>query len=243
MKVEIIGAVNVANYIDLNGFSKFIITRPAQHKNGIPIFQHISGGSVDKAINAFSKWANIVDNSLPYEMSLFNSLEDSKMIGEEIRSKKGNSVEFTFALNDEKEFDRNTQNNNSNQDINLAIENALMKFQNKQNDNEILKKLTELDNRINEFDSDDEDDDSAELSGLNNPNITNLLGLLAGALKTNAPTVINGIEPDKIKNINKAVKILLKHDPELDSDLLKLANLAETNNATFNLLLNSLRTM
>ena len=56
-------------------------------------------------------------------------------------------------------------------------------------------------------------------------------------------TVINGLTDDKKANIQKALKVLFKHDPELDTDLLKLSDLAENNNGTFKMLLNTLRSM
>ena len=102
-----------------------------------------------------------------------------------------------------------------------------------------------MDQKLNEYmaDEDDEDDDQAELSGLNNPNIINLLGLLSKALSGNKPTVVNGLKSDQITNINNAVKILSKYDDQIDTDLLKLANLAENNTPTFEMLLKTLRSM
>ena len=58
---------------------------------------------------------------------------------------------------------------------------------------------------------------------------------------------LNGVtdtDPDTQKiNINKALRILLKNDPQLDTDLLKLAELSETKKDTFNMLLSTLRSM
>lgn len=248
MEVDYIGAGSVASLIEITGLSKFIISRIGQHKNMVPIFEHITTGSNDKAVNSFNRWAQLTDNNLPYEMTLFNSLEDSEMQGEEVRNKKqGKVLRFTFCLNKKADYEqRNTPAQNPVQDVNLAIENALMKFQNKQNDNAILNKLTEMEARLNEMETDESFEDETELSGLNNPNLTSILGLLAGALKGNAKptgTAINGLLPVQVENINKAVKILSRHDPEIDTDLLKLSNLAETKPATFEMLLKTLRNM
>jgi hypothetical protein len=47
----------------------------------------------------------------------------------------------------------------------------------------------------------------------------------------------------KMERINKALRILAKHDTQIDTDLLKLASLAEKNNVIFNNILTSLRNM
>ena len=58
---------------------------------------------------------------------------------------------------------------------------------------------------------------------------------------------LNGIEPVDIniqkENINKAIKILYKNNKQLDTDLLKLAELSETKKDTFDMLLQTLRNM
>jgi hypothetical protein len=112
--------------------------------------------------------------------------------------------------------------------------------------NELMKRLEAMDQKLNEYmEEEEEDDDRSELNGLNNPNIVNLLGLLSKALSSNKPAVVNGVtlQTDQITNINKAVKILSRYDDQIDTDLLKLANLAETNTATFEMLLKTLRSM
>lgn len=69
---------------------------------------------------------------------------------------------------------------------------------------------------------------------------------LINMFKTNDnKAIINGIDANQTKkdNLNKAIKILYKYDNQLDIDLLKLSELAETKTETFNMLINSLRTM
>ena len=74
-----------------------------------------------------------------------------------------------------------------------------------------------------------------------------LIGLLTKLTgnKTNTSPPINGVilDSDKIKNINIAIKKLAKYDSQIDLDLLKLSEIAENNNGTFQMLLNSLRSM
>ena len=247
METDFNGAIQVANFIEMAGMTKFIISRVGQHKNIVPIFEHIEKGTNEKAVARFKEWASLTDNNLPYEMCLFNSIEDSEMNGEEVRNKKQGKVnKFTFCLNKQNNYSQHNQQMQKapdQQNIQELIENALLKQQIKHENNEVLKKLAEMEQRFADLEN-DEDDDSAELSGLNNPNLMNIVAMLGKALGNNAkPTAINGLQPEQIKNINTAVKTLSKYDEFLDTDLLKLANLAETNTATFEMLLKTLRNM
>lgn len=248
METDFNGAIQVANFIEMAGMTKFIISRVGQHKNIVPIFEHIEKGTNDKAVARFKEWASLTDNNLPYEMCLFNSIEDSEMNGEEVRNKKQGKVnKFTFCLNKQNQYQQQQQIQKQPEQHNIQelIENALMKQQIKHENNEVLKKLAEMEQRFADLENDDDDvDDASELSGLNNPNLMNIVAMLGKALGNNTkPTVINGLQPEQIKNINLAVKTLSKYDEFLDTDLLKLANLAETNTATFEMLLKTLRNM
>ena len=70
--------------------------------------------------------------------------------------------------------------------------------------------------------------------------LTGLINLFKGGA---TPTALSGTEEqsDRIENINKAIKTLYKYDKELDKDLLKLAEIAETKNETFKMLISTLR--
>ena len=248
METDFNGAIQVANFIEMAGMTKFIISRVGQHKNIVPVFEHIEKGTNEKAVSRFKEWASLTDNNLPYEMSLFNSIEDSEINGEEVRNKKQGKInKFTFCLNKQNHYQQQSQLQHKqpdNQNITELIENALMKQQIKHENNEVLKKLAEMEQRFDDLENEDDGDDTSELSGLNNPNLMNIVAMLGKALGNNAkPTVINGLQPEQIKNINLAVKTLSKYDEFLDTDLLKLANLAETNTATFEMLLKTLRNM
>lgn len=247
MEFEVVGKDKVAQYIALSKTKKFIISKYGSQKHAIPIFEHLEEGSNEKSINAFLQWAEITDNDVCYILRVFNSIEDSIETGEEIRNKKsGKQLEIRFRLNKKAEFERQ-QTQTPQVDVSLAIENAIMKMQQKNADSEILRKLAEMDEKINAIEEDEEDDfEDAELSGIGNPNITALINILAPLIngsKKNTAAVINGITPEKIKNINTAIKILSKYDDQIDTDLLKLSSIAEKNPATFNMLINSLRTM
>jgi hypothetical protein len=60
-------------------------------------------------------------------------------------------------------------------------------------------------------------------------------------LKPNASPKIAGIEDDS--NTGDVIAELQQYDPELESDLKKLLNLAKNNPSLFKMLLNSLRSM
>jgi predicted Mrr-cat superfamily restriction endonuclease len=184
-------------------------------------------------------------------MVLFNSLEDSELIQEEVRNKKtGKVLRFTFSLNKKESYTPAQANQNAPvQNVSELIENALLKMQMKNNENELLKRLEAMDEKLNGYinDEDEDEDDSDALGGLslNNPNVINLITLLSQTLGGNKPkaSVINGITPDQQKNIEKAVSILSRYDSEIDTDLLKLSALAENQTATFEMLLKTLRSM
>ena len=77
------------------------------------------------------------------------------------------------------------------------------------------------------------------------------MGLVNMFRNNQQPPVINGVDEVaeftyldiKKANINKAIKILYKYNPNLDTDLLKLSQLAETKTDTFNMLITTLRSM
>jgi hypothetical protein len=244
MEVDYTGANAVANLIGVTGLTKFVISRVgASTSNKVPVFEFIEKSSVERTKAAFTEWASLTDNVLPYEMALFKDLEDCQAEGDEIRNKKhGKIIKFTFCLNKQEKYQQQQTRTEQTQNITELIENALMKQQLRNDNNEVLKKLQEMEQRMLEMES-EEEDDTAELSGLNNPAVLNLISLLGKSLGGNKPTVVNGLQPEQITNINRAVKTLSKYDESLDTDLLKLANLAETNTATFEMLLKTLRNM
>ena len=192
METDYIGANSVSNLIEITGLKKFIIARIGTHKNNVPVFEHIENSSNEKAVNRFREWASLTDNNLPYEMTLFNSVEDSESIGEEVRNKKsGKVLKFTFCLNKKENFIPVPNPVQSNPNVTEAIENALMKFQMKNNDNEVMKRLEALDLKINGYiESDEDEDQDADSMGglsLNNPNIINLISLLSTTIFSISP--------------------------------------------------------
>lgn len=252
METDYTGVKSVAQIIEHTGLTKFIISRIASTRNSAPVYEFLTGTSNAKALDAFNKWASITENTNLYEMLLFNELVTNGEEADEEKKahnrNKSKSLKFTFTLT--KQVPYNQQPQTQNIDVAQAIENALLKHtqltEEKESNRKIQALETKIDALINAADDDDDDNDDEQLSGLNNPNLVNLIGLLTKLTgQKTTPPPINGIKlsDEKIKNINAAIKKLYKYDDEIDSDLLKLAEIAENNNATFKMLLNSLRTM
>lgn len=245
MQVDYTGAASINALIEHTGLTKFVISRVGVHKNSVPVFEHLERGTAEKAINAFSRWAAISDNCLPYEMELFNDVDDLTEETTKTKKNRGKSLKFTFCLNKEQGYQ--PQPSQSSVNVSEAIENALLKMQMKNNESELLKRLEALDEKVNNalLEDEDEEDDTEALSGLNSPAITSLLGMLAKALnqKPSSVPAVNGINDSQKANISKAINTLAKYDEQIDQDLLKLAAMAENNNSMFNMLLNSLRSM
>ena len=252
MKTDLIGIDNVAAWMKQCKLTKFRITKfGASHRNTDPLIETSNEKSTNsQAIEEFKEWATYTDNSNPYEIEVYNNLEECIENDIDTNKKKGTRKRLSFVLNKERDFiPANQQQNNNNISVADAIEHALLKFQTKQNENILIQRLEAMEAKINSINSEDDfEDDEESLSGINNPNMTALIGMLT-QLFNKKGAAVNGtydepkIQNSKSDNIKKAIAILSKHNDQIDTDLLKLANLAENNNGTFNLLLNSLRSM
>jgi len=211
------------------------------------------------------------NNTTIYEMFLFDerALEDEdeeeKEITEGARKKiskrKSNKIRFRFQLA--------TQNfmqgiNNAppagdyvtRSDMATLLNEALAKAEEKRANNEILQRLEALEND----DDEDQDQDNAA-AGDTLGRVEKLFERFEGlgsfgkkkpaeAIAEAKPEAVNGIEEiskkvgrDVKANINKAITKLYKHDKDLDLDLLKLAELAENDNAQFTMFVTALRKM
>ena len=113
-----------------------------------------------------------------------------------------------------------------------------------QEESAILNEIKALKLKFAELEE-EEEDEKTEIGGIDQNQIAQLFGLINMFKTKNQPATINGIDENQIKkdNLNKAIKILYKYDNQLDTDLLKLSEIAETKPETFNMLISSLRTM
>jgi hypothetical protein len=251
--VDLIGAEAVCKMLEQTQLKRFIIYRQGAAKGSTPVYDcshTITNGS---AIKCFKDWAiNITqfnpNNYLCYELLAFNDYEEGEASPNELNSqvgKKRGKMRVTFALNApmQQNFAYNMpaqQNNapaiNIEEEIRKGIEAAL-----------IRKELEELRRFKKEIEEEEEEEEEENDAG-------NIVDKVAGILNTfkehaaeqnaaqiNGNTVINEDLTIKTQNINKAIKILWKHNKNLDKDLLKLADLAENDNLVFKMVLNKLR--
>ena len=119
---------------------------------------------------------------------------------------------------------------------------------------ELRRDILELKNNLISQEEEEEEEENAEMGSPDK--ILNYVQMIQALFNNNTtkqstPT-LNGVEteerkniftPEQIKNINSALATLYKTDQQIDTDLLKLANISQTQPATFKMLLNSLRNM
>jgi len=117
-------------------------------------------------------------------------------------------------------------------------------------DNEILSRISALESAKKNNDDEEEYEENEKpvnaLVGLvQNPDIVNfLVGTVQTIIDRILPPkkIISGIAGIEENNkLNQALDILRKHDPNLDDDLMILANMAENSPLQFKMLLNMLR--
>lgn len=113
--------------------------------------------------------------------------------------------------------------------------------------NAILSRLEAIEQKITN-DQDDQEETQSEPQGLagivNNPEFQSMIVSYIGAIVDRIIPIkketvaINGFDDNKL---DEALMILKKHDPELESDLMLLAKMAESNPGQFKFLLSMLR--
>jgi hypothetical protein len=112
--------------------------------------------------------------------------------------------------------------------------------------NAILSRLEAIEQKISNNDQEEETQPEHQgLSGIvNNPEFQTMLVQYIGAIVDRIIPIkkqsvaINGFDDNKL---DQALLILKKHDPELENDLMILANMAENNPGQFKFLLSMLR--
>jgi len=134
---------------------------------------------------------------------------------------------------------------NTNDEINEVVNGYRERIGNY--NNAILSRLEAIEQKISN-DQDDQEETQPEPQGLagivNNPEFQSMIVSYIGAIVDRIIPVkkqsvaINGFEDNKLET---ALSILKKHDPELESDLMLLADMAENNPGQFKFLLSMLR--
>lgn len=251
--IDIIGTENVLKYIEVSKLSKFTIDA---NKSGhfICVFECINSNSNDTAILEFSKWADFINPNQNYKITLFDVVETTILKnGEEKQNKtknKNGKMSATFILNENYNTKPQTINGQNNFDEESLLKKLSHRISEEQTNNAILNEIKLLSERLNrielEEESEEEEEENNGIAGINSNQVEQIMGLI-NLFKNQKSPAINGIEnnveiKDDFKtNINKALKILAKNNKNLDTDLLKLAEMSEHKKETFNMLLQTLR--
>jgi hypothetical protein len=261
MQVDIIGIDDVLRYIEATKLSKFTVQR-SSGAGYIPCFECIDSETNANAVNEFRKWAEIVKNNMAYKLNCFDIAEVIIDANGNEKLKKSNKrsgkMECTFVLNQghQNSFAGNKNEQVEHQHFDMADfrKQVIKEIAEQTEKNEILAELKSMKLEIAELrqlDNLEEEEEVSKIAGIPTDQITQIMGLVNMFRPNQQPPVINGVEEVadftdldiKKANINKAIKILYKYDPNLDTDLLKLSNLAETKTETFNMLITTLRSM
>lgn len=251
--IDIIGTENVLKYIEASKFTKFTIDA---NKSGhfICVFECINSQSNEVALNEFAKWADFINQNQTYRITLFDlveTVEDNGILKTKKTKNKTNKMACTFILNESYNVKNNTQ-----QIVGAVDEEAIMKrltskIIEEQNSNAILNEIRNLSERLTKMELEEVEEEEEEeaqnngLGALGSNQVEQIMGLI-NLFKNNTKPQINGdieTQNDFKTNINKALKILHKNNPQLDTDLLKLAELSETKKETFKMLITTLRNM
>lgn len=249
MQVDIIGIDDVLKYIEATKLSKFTVQRQSG-AGYIPCFECTDSESNLEAISEFTKWANIIKNNMPYKLSCFDIQEtiiDSKGVEKLKKGRKAGKMECTFVLNQSFGSNKN-EPTEQHFDQNDFRKQVIKEIAEQNEKNEILNEIKALRLKFAELEEEEEEEpvDENSIGGISGNQISQIMGLV-NLFKQQQNPSLNGIEPVDIniqkENINKAIKILYKNNKQLDTDLLKLAELSETKKDTFDMLLQTLRNM
>lgn len=256
MLVDIQGSENVVKFIEASKLSKFSILRAGNTGYNIPIFECLNSNDNNTAVAEFNKIAEILSINIPYKIKLFDYVEEVTNEKGDIKIKKSkfssNKMEVIFLINTALNYQATQQpttaqvGNPQALDINNLRAELIREISKAQEENLILKEIQELKTKFADLEEEEENaDENTGIGGIGQDQLTQLFGLI-NMLKTNKnPATINGVDENQVKrdNINKAIKILYKYNSQLDQDLLKLSEIAETKTDTFNMLISTLRTM
>jgi hypothetical protein len=244
MEADFVGLNKIVDVIKSSGFVKCSIYRYPNSTGSLPVFQKLNTKNNHELCTQFIDWGKHIDNNVVYEVTLFNNVDTvvDETGQEKVSKTKSKDDKAKFLVQFKKEASITATGGN---DINTIVGLVADKINKANEENILMNEIKSIKDKLSQLESEDEDEDESDLGALN-PNNLNMLMSAIQMLNPNKPnntTVINGLSDDKKSNIQKALKVLYKHDPDLDTDLLKLSDLAENNNATFKMLLTTLRNM
>ena len=248
MEADIIGLNKILDCIKGSGFTKLAVYRYPQNSGNIPVFEKLNAKTNHELVKDFNEWGKNIDNSVVYEINLFDDVLVSFDENGQEKLKRNNAKngKAKFFIQFKKDNNNSYSNGSSNTDMATIVGLVSENLRKSQEDNLILKELAELKTKITIMEEDEDEEEETGLAGLKAENIgqfISALQMLSGNNSQPTTSVINGVIEEKKENIKKAIGILYKYDPDLDQDLLKLSSLAENNNATFKMLLTTLRNM
>jgi len=73
--IDIVGIDNVQKYIKASKLSKFTISRANTNGSYLSVFECLNSSNNETAVNEFTRWAEIINNSMPYKIVLFDFAE------------------------------------------------------------------------------------------------------------------------------------------------------------------------
>jgi len=248
MEADIIGLNKILDCIKGSNFTKLAVYRYPQNSGNIPVFEKLNAKSNHELVKDFNEWGKNIDNSVVYEINLFDNVLVSFDENGQEKLKRDNAKngKAKFFIQFKKDNNNSYSNGSNNTDMATIVGLVSENLRKSQEDNLILKELAELKTKITIMEEEEEEEEETGLAGLKAENIgqfISALQMLSGNNSQPTTSVINGVMEEKKENIKKAIGILYKYDPDLDQDLLKLSSLAENNNATFKMLLTTLRNM
>lgn len=199
------------------------------------------GESEEDLILAFNRWAESMLDSNPmnfktYAIQLYDNPEGAKKL-------KG-TISFTFAL--VKPIAQNKQSESkpmegfiTKNELNLALENQRLEFEKTL----LEKRLLEIESE-DEFEDEFEDETEQSLSGVMQQQLIGrlpqLIDLAIASLMPNQQAQNRAVMSGTIDEIIAEFKLI---NPDIESDLQKLLNVAKTNPQLFNMLISQLRSM
>lgn len=254
MNVDFIGVENVSKAIELSKLTKFTIYRASEKGHYTPIFECVDSDSNETAVEQFNELAKLLNPYIQYKITLFDFAEiNEDSNGKPILKKAKHNTKkhyFTFTLNTAPSLQPSQQPTTQTLGLDVASLRAdiLKELSKSQEENLILKEIAELKKKFAELDEEEEEEEEENgLAGIDKNQLGQIIGLINMFKPQNQPPTINGTDektPDVFKsNINKAIKTLYKYNKQLDTDLLKLSEIAESKPDTFNMLLSTLRSM
>ena len=240
-QTDLIVTQAVCDFIRASHMAIYYIHRYPSQSGQLPTYEYLKGTSSEQAAQDFQKWSAIINanqkNTIQYQITVTNVQEGEEV--SDVKKRKAQKMRASFVFNDDN-TDHNSRRGLGEINYNQSY------FDDKL---DAIKKELKLEARIRELedtieDLEDELEEVEELGGKNNPQnrfLNRVIDKLdddkkgkKAASSISAP----GNKDEILKSLNKSIKILLKHDPELDTHLAKLAKVAVEKPTKFKMLLN-----